>query len=190
MSNVYFAQPLFNRRSPDFNHLASLPDKFTLDTPGARLALALNYYAIEAYARKADRDAACGLTCHPDIMYVPATEVPPEEADMIGCGYPIGHPYFEKILDPIFSGLVERLMGKLVTAGRNAKGLIAMEVLSVARTRYTVEAVANRGSIRFDIGGLALFEKRDRVTIDATCAFIERRLQLHLCATPGKQVVH
>ena len=36
MSKVYLAQPLFDRNSPDFEHLASLPTKFTLDTPGAR----------------------------------------------------------------------------------------------------------------------------------------------------------
>src|SRR5260363_47810 len=81
MSKVYLAQPLFDRNSPDFEHLASLPTKFTLDTPGARLALALNYYTVEAYAHQADRDAACGMTAHPDIMYVPTANVSAEDAD-------------------------------------------------------------------------------------------------------------
>jgi hypothetical protein len=190
MRKVYFAQPLFDQNSPDFEHLRSLPDKFTLNTPGARLALALNYYTVEAYAREADRDAACGMTAHPDIMYVPTDEVSAEETDMIGCGYPIGHPDFERVLDPIFSRLVERLIGKMMAAGRNAKGPIAMEALSVARTRYTIEAIANRDSIRFEVDGLAVFEKRERATINATCAFLEERLHLHLLPTPTKLKAH
>ncbi|MBY9045566.1 hypothetical protein, partial [Pseudomonas fluorescens] len=76
MSKVYLAQPLFRQDSPDFPYLANLPAKFTLDTPGGSLAIALNYYTIEAYASKADRDAACGMTAHPDIKYVPITRVP------------------------------------------------------------------------------------------------------------------
>lgn len=190
MRKAYFAQPLFDQNSPDFEHLRSLPDKFTLNTPGARLALALNYYTVEAYAREADRDAACGMTAHPDIMYVPTDEVSAEETDMIGCGYPIGHPDFERVLDPIFSRLVERLIGKMMAAGRNAKGPIAMEALSVARTRYTIEAIANRDSIRFEVDGLAVFEKRERATINATCAFLEERLHLHLLPTPTKLKAH
>ena len=190
MNRVYLAQPLFDRNSPDFEHLPSLPAKFTLDTPGARLALALNYYTVEAYAREADRDAACGMTAHPDIMYVPTDEVSSEEAEMIGCGYSIDHPNFEKVLDPIFSRLVERLIGKMMAAGRNAKGPIAMEALSIARTRYTIEAIANRDSIRFEVDGLAVFEKRDRATINATCAFLEERLHLQLLPTPPSRKAH
>lgn len=190
MSKVYLAQPLFDQNSPDFEHLPSLPAKFTLDTPGARLALALNYYTVEAYARKADRDAACGITAHPDIMYVPTAKVSAEEADMIGCGYSIDHPDFEKVLAPIFSRLVDRLIAKMMAAGPNAEGPIAMEALSIARTRYTIEAIADHDIIRFEVDGLAVFEQRDRATIDATCAFLDERLRLHLLPTPPKRKAH
>jgi hypothetical protein len=190
MSKVYLAQPLFDEDSPDFKHLPSLPDKFTLDTPGGSLAVALNYYTVEAYARKADRDAACGMTAHPDIMYVPTARVSAEEASMIGCGYSIDHPDFEKVLGPIFSRMVERLVGNMTAAERSAKGPIAMEALSIARTRYTIEAIADRDSIRFEVDGLAVFEKRDRATINATCAFLEERLHLHLLPTPPKRNAH
>lgn len=190
MSKLYLAQPLFRKKSPDFEHLASLPAKFTLDTPGASLALALNYYTIEAYASKMDRDAACGMTAHPDIKYVPIDRNHVEEAGEIGCGYAIDHPDIEKVLNPIFSRAVERLIGNMIAARRNAKGPIAMEALSIGRTRYTIEAIADRDSIRFEVDGLAVFEKRSRTTIDATCAFLEERLHLHLSPTPPKRKAH
>jgi hypothetical protein len=65
-----------------------------------------------------------------------------------------------------------------------------MEALSIARTRYTIEAIANRDSIRFEVDGLAVFEKRDRATINATCAFLEERLHLHLLPTPPTRKAH
>jgi hypothetical protein len=190
MSKLYYAQPLFWEGSPDFEHLATLPAKFTLDTPGAGLALALNYYCFEAYARRADRDAACGATARPDVKYVPAAAVPADEITELGCGHAIDHPDFQKVLGPIFNRKADRLISKMIAAGRSAEGPIAMEVLSIARTRYTIEAIADRDFVRFEVDGLAVFEKGDRTMINATCAFLEQRLHLHLSPTLPKRKAH
>jgi len=190
MNKMYFAQPLFRAASPDFKHLANLPAQFTIDTPGGSLAGAIQYYTIEAYGRETDRDAACGMTAHPDIKFVPIAAVPAAEIDQIGCGYAINHPLFEKILDPIFSGSIERLIDNIRCAGRSADGPIAMESMSIARTRYIIEAIADRGHLKFGIEGVAVFERDDRRTINATCAFLKDRLNLHLSPTLPKRRAH
>lgn len=125
MNNLYFAQPLFQITSPDYKHLPNLTAGYTIDTPGGSLAGALQYYRIEAYARETDRDAACGMTAHPDIAYEPIANVSAEELEKIGCGYAIGHPSFEKVLDPIFCRLVERLTAKMMNVSpQNVQSLL------------------------------------------------------------------
>jgi hypothetical protein len=158
--------------------------------PGASLAMALDHYIIEAYARKSDRNAACGMTAHPDITYVPIAPSRAKKADEIGCGYAFDHPDFETVLDPIFSRSVKRLIANMVATGQKAKGPIAMEVLSIARTQYKIEAIAEQDIIRFEVSWQALFEKTDRTTIERTCAFLEDRLHLHFLPTPPKRKAH
>lgn len=190
MNNLYFAKPLFDPTSADYKHLPSLPAQYTIDTPGGSLAGALQYYRIEAYARKADRDAACGMTAHPDIAYAPIANVSVEEFEEVGCGYAIDHPFFEKVLDPIFGRLVERLSVKIMNVSPKAEGSIAVEDLSIARTLYIIEAIADRRHVRFEIDGIAVFEKEDRTTIDATCAVLRERLHLHRLPTPPRWAGH
>jgi len=190
MSNLYFAKPLFRETSPDYKHLPNLPAQYTIDTPGGSLAGAIQYYRIEAYARKTDRDAACGMTAHPDIAFVPIATVSAEEFEEIGCGYAIDHPSFEKVIDPIFCRLVERLRVKMMNVSPNAEGSIAIEDLSIARTLYIIEAIAHRHHVRFEIDGIAVFEKEDRTTIEATCAFLKERLHLHRLPTLPRWTAH
>lgn len=190
MEKMYYAEPLLRQDSPDIPHLASLPCGFTRDMPGARLAMALDYYIIEAYARKSDRDAACGVTAHPDIKYVPMAPSRVNKADEIACGHAFDHPDFETVLDPIFSRSVKRLISNMVAAGQKEEGPIAMEILSIARTQYKIEAIAERDIIRFEVSWQAPFEKTNRTTIKRTCAFLEDRLHLHFLPTPPKRRAH
>lgn len=190
MPKLYFAQPLFRQDSPDFEHLATLPANFTLDMPGARLALAHNYYSFEAYATEVDRDAACGMTAYSDVKFVPVDTVPDDEIGELSCGHAINHPDFQTVLDPIFDRKIRRLIGKTIAAGRKAEGPIATEALSIARTRYMIEAIAEGDIISFEIEGMSLFEKSDRSSIRATCAFLGERLRLHLLPKQSKRRAH
>lgn len=187
---MYYARPQLRKSSQELRHLFRLPAGFTPDMPGARLAMAVDHYTIEAYAHRSDRDAACGVTAHPDITYAAVAASYVKKTDEIGCGYAFDHPDFEKVLDPIFSRSVERLMANMMAAGQKAEGLIAMEVLSIARTRYKIEAIAERDIIRFQLKWNGLFEKTDRTTIEKTCAFLEDRLHLHCLPTPPKRKAH
>ncbi len=188
MSKLYFAQPMFRAASPDFKHLPDLPAQFTLDTPGGSLTVASQYYCIEAYAQKMDRDAACGMTAHPDVKYVPIAAALAEESEEIGCGYAIDHPFFEKVLDPILCRSVERLKTKIMNLSRNAEGPI--ETVLIARTLYMVKTIADRNHVRLEINGVAIFEKEDPTTIDATCAFLKERLHLHFLPTQPRRKAH
>lgn len=186
---MYYAQPQL-RESKELRDLFRLPVGFTRDMPGARLAMAVDHYTIEAYARRSDRDAACGATAHPDITYAAVAASCIKKTDEIGCGYAFDHPDFEKVLDPIFSRSVERLIANMMAAGQKAEDPIAIEILSIARTRYKIEAIAERDIIRFQLKWNALFEKTDRATIEKTCAFLEDRLHLHFLPTPLKRKAH
>ena len=129
---MYYAQPQL-RESKELRDLFRLPVGFTRDMPGARLAMAVDHYTIEAYARRSDRDAACGATAHPDITYAAVAASCIKKTDEIGCGYAFDHPDFEKVLDPIFSRSVERLIANMMAAGQKAEDPIAIEILSIAR---------------------------------------------------------
>ena len=172
---LHFAQPTF----ADLERRADEPKDFTPETPGASLRMALEYYRIEGYARKSDRDAACGPTAHADVDYAPIAPADARRIGGIACGYPFDHPRFETVFAPIFARSVERLIGNMVRANRNAEGPIAAETLCIARTHYNIEAIAKGSWIMFDVEGLTLFEKRDSKLVSNTCAFLEGRLQLH-----------
>lgn len=190
MSDLYFAKPRFDIDSPNYEHLQNLSAGYTIDTPGGSLAGALQYYRVEAYAREADRDAACGMTAYPDIEYVPVASVSTEEFETVGCGYAIGHAYFEKVLDPIIRRLVERLSVKIMDISPNAEGSIAVEDLSIARTLYIIEAISRRRHVTLEIDGIAVFEKEDRRTINATRTFLRRRIHLHRLPTLPMWTAH
>lgn len=190
MNNLYFAKPLFDETSPDYKHLPNLTAGYTIDSPGGSLAGALQYYRIEAYARKTDRDTACGMTAHPDIAYEPIANPTAEELERAGCGYAIGHPSFEKVIDPIVRQLIKRLTVKMMNVSPNAEGSIAVEDLSIARTLYIIEAISHRRRVSFEIDGIAVFEKEDRTTIGATRAFLKERLHRHRLPTLPKWTAH
>lgn len=190
MEKMYYAQPQFREDIPNLHHLYALSPGFAQDAPGASLAMAVDHYVIEAYAQKADRDAACGMTAHPDITYVPIAPSRARNADEIGCGYAFNHPEFERVFDPIFSRSVKRLIADMVSAGRKAERRVATEILSIARTRYKMDVIAGRNNISFGISWHAPFEETDLTTIEKTCAFLEDRLHLHFLPMLPKRKAH
>ncbi len=121
---------------------------------------------------------------------MPIDDISAEELEGIGCGYAIDHPSFQKVLDPIFCRLVERLNVKITNAGPKTEGSVAIEHLSIARTLYIVEAISHRRRVRFEIDGIAVFEREHRTTIDVTCAFLRERLHLHLMPTLPRLAAH
>ncbi|KAB2760779.1 hypothetical protein E0H22_24880 [Rhodopseudomonas boonkerdii] len=189
MSKLYYAEPEL-RESQELRDLFRLPVGFTPDTPGARLAMAVDHYTTEAYTRRSDRDAACGVTAHPDITYAAVAASSVKKTDEIGCGYAIHHPDFEKVLDPIFSRAVKRLIANMAAADQKAEDPIATEVLSIARTCYKIETIGERDIIRFRLAWNAFEEKPDRTTIEQTCAFLEDRLHLAFLPTPPRRKAH
>ena len=61
IKRCYFADARFRATSPELKRLRSLRENVNLETPGAHLAAALNYYWLEAYSNPSDRNAACHL---------------------------------------------------------------------------------------------------------------------------------
>ena len=51
LPNAFFAQPCFREASPDFEKLKAAT-KLSLKTSGIRLALAIDYYRVEAFLTK------------------------------------------------------------------------------------------------------------------------------------------
>lgn len=186
---MYYAQPQLGE-SKEVRDFFRLRVGCTPDMPGARLAMAIDHYTIEAYARRSDRDAACGVTAHPDITYAAVAASCVKKTDEICCGYSIDHPDFEKVLDPIFSRAAKRLIANMAAADQKAEGPIATEILSIARTCYKIEAIGERDMIRFRLAWNAFEEKADRTTIEQTCAFLEDRLHLAFLPTPPRRKAH
>jgi hypothetical protein len=182
MSVQYFAQPCFRKDSPDFAHLRNLPNECTLETPGAFLALAVDYYQIEAYANEADRNAACGPTAHPDVRYFPINEADIGErpADDIGCGYSIDHPKFEEIAEHAFARAIGRLIDRIVQTPHGKTGSIATSDLFIARARYTLVAIAGPAYISFDVHALSAFENIENEVMKRTADYLNNRLMLEL----------
>jgi hypothetical protein len=178
----FFAQPRFRASSPDFAKLQNMPAKFTLKTPGARLAVALTYYSVEVFATQADRDAACGPTAHPDVTYfsIIEAEIGAVEVDNIACGHALSHPHFEQVFAPLFEAAVCRLIDEVVQTPTHKIGPIADTTISIARARYTLQVIATRNWVHFDVHGLSLFERIDRDLMERTCGYLKRGLALHL----------
>jgi hypothetical protein len=152
--------------------------------PGARLALALGYYRIEAYATRNERDLACGPTAHGDVRYFPISQSALISAgntvDSISCGHTIDCPHFEKIFNPIFDETLKCLMRDAARAPKCQTGKLATTALTIARTCYTITAIAKGQWLSFDIKGLSLFERVDRNLLTRTIEFLNGRLILHL----------
>ncbi len=155
---------------------------WTLDTPGIGLAMAHDYYRVEAFATKKDRDAACGPTAHPDVRYVAASrrEVTRGQfvIDEVACGYTVDHPSFDEVMSVIFEAALQRFFASLLAAPKDQIGILASVVISIARTRYTISADCVGEWTNFPIKGFAMFEPADQGRINRTIDWLHNRLIL------------
>jgi hypothetical protein len=71
LPSFFYAAPQFRVSDAELAKLKAGGERFP-DSPGSYLAVALDYYRVEAFATPQDRDAACGSTAHEDVRYVPA----------------------------------------------------------------------------------------------------------------------
>lgn len=181
LPDFFYAEPQFRASSPDFAKLKAASD-WTLDTPGISLALALDYYRVEAFASEKDRDAAYGQTAHKDVRYVPASRKTLGRdgitLDAIACGHGVGHPCFDEIVTPIFDAALKQLIGYLIEAPKDRTGLVASIVIQIARTRYTISSERAGDWIKFPVKGLAMFEKNEQGLMDKTIDWLNNRLIL------------
>lgn len=179
--HFFYTQPQFRATSPDVAKLRNVTE-WTLDTPGASFALALDYYRFEAFATKKDRDAACGPTAHVDVRYVAATnnDLYREQIviDDVACGHALDHPNFEEVVSPLFDAAMKRLIGDVVKRPNNAKGTIASAELLIARTRYSIAAEMIGEWIKFPVTALTLFEESTRDVTDRTIDWLNNRIML------------
>jgi hypothetical protein len=181
LPHFFYTEPQFRASSPDFAKLKAAPE-WTIDTPGIGLALALDYYRVEAFATEKDRDAACGPTAHEDVRYVPVgrRDLGHDDTglDNIACGYAVDQPRFDEIVTPIFDTALKQLIGDLMEAPKEQTGIVASIVIPIARVRYTILAERVGDWIKFPVKGLAVFERVDQDLIDRTADWLHNRLIL------------
>lgn len=185
MPNFFYAEPRFHAASEDLAKLKEATEQeWILDTPGLSFGLALDYYRVEAFVTKSDRDAACGPTAHQDVRYVPASRSGLMRGDItmdhITCGYTIDHPRFGDVFDPIFEAAVRRLIGGVLAAPDDQAGTVALAAITIARVRYTISAVSAGDWIEFPVKGLAAFEQFDQELMQRTIVYLGERLILHM----------
>jgi hypothetical protein len=180
---AFFAQPCFRASSPDFQKLKGATE-LTLETPGVRLALAIDYYRIEAFKTEADRDRACGSTAHEDVRYFPIGREEMigarSEIESISCGHPLDHADFEQVFAPIFDAALRYLVGEMIQTPCPKNGPVATTVMSIARARYTITVVAAKDWFNFSVEGLCMFEQIDPELLERTSRYLEEQLILHL----------
>lgn len=186
LPQLFYAEPRFRASSEDLAKLKGAVE-WTLDTPGISFGLALDYYKVEAFATKEDRDAACGPAGHDDVSYAPITrndlirgEV---TLDDIACGYSLGHPRFDEVITPIFDAALKRLIGDAVEATQDQAGIIASTVISIGRARYTISAERSGDWIKFPVEGMAVFEEVDNDLLSRTVDDLQGRLMLTAAPT-------
>jgi hypothetical protein len=185
--DLFYTQPTFRADSPDFAKAEGQTD-WTLDTPGMRLRLALDYYRFEAFATEHDRDARCGATAHEDVRYAPATigDLRHDDVslDEIACGHDIDHPDFESVVVPLFDAAIRRLVQELMDNQGKSEGELASTDIIIARARYSIEAKSVGEWIKFPVSAIAVFEKGDRDVMDRTIAWLENLLVLTASPLP------
>ena len=157
LPDFYYAEPQFRSSPPELRQpLANADGK--PDTPDISLALAHDYYRIEAFATRKDRDAACGPAAHPDVRYVAARRRDIARGqvalDDIACGYTVDHPQFDKVVSVIFDAALKRFFARLLQAPKDQIGILASVVITIARTRYTLSADCARRMDQFPDQGL------------------------------------
>ena len=185
---AFFAQPCFRAASPDFAKLKGATE-LTLKTPGVGLALAMDYYRIEAFKTEADRDRACGSTAHEDVRYFPIGREEligaGNEIESVACGHTLDHPDFEQVFAPLFDEALRYLVNEMIQTTRPENGPVATTVMSIARARYTITVVAAEDWFNFSVGGLCLFEQIDPELLERTGRYLEEQLILHLSPPPS-----
>lgn len=183
LPNFFYTEPRCRTSSPDFGKLKGATE-VTLDTPGARLWLALCYYRVEAYATRKDRDTACGPTAYEDVQYFSASGKTLSGCnitlDDIACGHSVDDPHFDTIFTPIFDAAVKRLIRDAVTAPKGHAGTIASTTISIARVQYEILADQAGDWIKFSVEGRAVFEEVDDDLMERTAAYMEKRLMLQM----------
>jgi hypothetical protein len=156
----------------------------TLETPGARLALALDYYRVEVFKTEVDRDLACGSTAHEDVRYFPIGREElisaGNEIESVGCGHTLDHPDFEQVFEPIFESALRYLVGEMIETGRPKSGPVATAVISIARARYTITVVAAEDWFNFSVAGICLFEQIEPDLLERTSRYLEEQLILRM----------
>lgn len=179
--NFFYTQPTFRADSPDFAK-AMGQTEWTLETPGAGLLLALDYYRFEAFATKHERDARCGPTAHEDVRYVPATikDLKRNEVslDVIACGHDVDDPDFDRVISPLFGAVMKRLFCEVAGNPYKTGEELASAEIIIARVRYSIKAKSVGDWIKFPISAMTVFEKGDRDVMDRTISWLENRLEL------------
>lgn len=177
---AFYAEPRFRRSSPDFEKLKRATE-LTLDTPGIGLALAMDYYKIETFAQKLDRDKACGPTAHPDVRYFPITRdaliLRDTSLDEIACGSSVDHPDFDAMLNPLFYRMLERLLDD---ARKERRNQVTSTILTIARARYTVSPTWKDDWLNFAAEAYSAFEEAAADVMERTVQHLNDRLRLHL----------
>jgi len=181
LPDFYYAEPQFRSSPPELRRPPANADD-NPDTPDISLALAHDYYRVEAFATRKDRDAACGPAGHPDVRYVAARRRDIARGqvalDDIACGYTVDHPQFDKVVSVIFDAALKRFFARLLQAPKDQIGILASVVITIARTRYTLSADCVGDWTNFPIKGFAIFETVDQDLMNRTIDWLNNRLIL------------
>jgi len=173
IKRCYFADARFRATSPELKRLRSLRENVNLETPGAHLAAALNYYWLEAYSNPSDRNAACHLAGYRGVKYeaIESDEILSSDLNRISCGYDIDHPRFEDVFE-LTLALALRCM---TIIGEYTK--VKKTVLSIARAHYDMRVIPTGGGrAQFQISGLSLFEDHDEDLLGRTADLLAERV--------------
>jgi hypothetical protein len=98
--------------------------------------------------------------------------------DDISCGYTVDHPHFDEIITPLFERALKRLIRDVIEGSKERAGTIASTAISIARTRYTIDAENADDWIKFPVKAITVFEKSDQRLMDRTVEWLHNRLIL------------
>ena len=181
LPDFYYAEPQFRSAAPDVKQPKAKADRMP-GTPETGIALAQDYYRVEAFASRGDRDAACGPAAHPDVRYVAANRRDIARRHVviedIACGYTVDHPRFDEVVSVIFDAALKRLFAGLLQSPKDEIGILAAVVMTIARTRYTIAADCVGDWTNFPIKGFAVFETVDQELMNRTIEWLHNRLIL------------
>jgi hypothetical protein len=182
LPHASYSEPRFHSSSPDFIKLKGAAE-LTIDTPGAALALAMDYYRVEAFASEEDRDLACGPTEREDVRYFPVSRgaLIKRSTDLldIACGHSLDHPAFERIVSPLFCRTIQEVVKDASTTLGQPKemgGVIAKCPITIARVRYNLSLIKSGDWLNFDVEAISLFEQMDTDLVDRTIRHLQEAL--------------